>query len=78
VTIENSGSDQPVTLTGSVGSLSGTSSSFQFFVGSTLVQGDNSTIFSSGSFASLKNGTNVTVIGTNRSTFVQATSIQIS
>jgi hypothetical protein len=78
VEIEDAGSTQPLTVSGTVTSLSGSASSFQFTLSSTIVEGDNSTAFTSGSFASLQNGALVTVIGTQGAGFVKATSIQIN
>lgn len=82
-----------VKVQGTVSGLTGTASSFQFMVGTTLVKGDGSTKFSSGgedsgdavaikdvaatTFANLKNGVMVEVEGTQQTGFVQAVQIHI-
>lgn len=77
ISIEEVGGTQPITVSGTVTSLTGTASGFTFDLSSTVVEGNSGTIFTNGSFASLKNGSLVTVQGQQGAGFVQATSIQI-
>ena len=72
-------SSQPVTITGAVQGFSGSSTSFQFTVGATVVHGDSTTNFlGANGFSKLANGKQVQVIGQPQNGFVQATSITIS
>lgn len=71
-----------VELSGSVAGLTGTASSFQFTLGSALVKGDATTVFSAeghgtNTFADLKNGATVEVNGTQQTGFVQAVRIHV-
>jgi hypothetical protein len=77
IAIEDNGGTQPITVSGTVTSLTGSASGFTFNLSSTVVEGNASTIFSNGSFSGLRNGSLVTVQGQQGAGFVQATSIQI-
>lgn len=65
-------------LKGSVSGLTGTASSFTFTVNGTTVKGNSSTVFKDGTFASLKNGVQVEVKGTqNTDGSLQAQTIEL-
>jgi len=80
-----------VEVRGTISGLTGTASSFQFMLGTTLVKGDASTMITGGgdnnddaikddapkTFADLRNGLTVEVNGTQQTGFVQAVRIQI-
>jgi Domain of unknown function (DUF5666) len=83
VELQNSQVDLPVEVNGVVDSLSGSSSGFQFKIGSTQLKGDATTVFfgdgdTSDSFADLKNGSRVEVKGQQRDGFVFAARIHIN
>jgi len=67
---------------GAIDTLSGSASAFQFKIGSRVVHGDTTTLFTAGggrtaSFASLKNGVVVEVKGQQRDTFILATTVHV-
>ena len=73
---------QAVELRGAIDSLTGSSSSFQFKIGSRVIKGSSSTTFVGDHdnpmpFSSLKNGSTVEVKGQQGDGFIQATRIHI-
>lgn len=79
VEIQNTNEDIPVEINGTVESLTGGSSSFEFRVDGRLVRGDATTEFFGGSrFADLANGRRVEVKGQQRNGFVFATRIHVN
>lgn len=83
VEMQNSQVDVPVEVNGIVDTLTGTATAFQFKVGSTVVKGDNNTVFfgdgdKPDTFADLKNGKRVEVKGQQRDGFVYATRLKIN
>ena len=83
VELQNSNTSLPVNVNGTLDSLTGTASAFQFKIGSRLVKGDaQTTFFGDGStpdtFTSLKEGSRVEVKGEQRDDFVYAVRIHIN
>jgi len=83
VELQNSTTTIPVEVNGTIDSLTGSATAFQFNIGSRLVKGDAATdFFGDGdkpdSFADLKNGARVEVKGQQRDGFVYATRIHIN
>jgi hypothetical protein len=79
VEIQNTNEDIPVEINGTVESLTGGSSGFEFRVDGRLVRGDATTEFFGGSrFADLANGRRVEVKGQQRNGFVFATRIHVN
>lgn len=83
VELQNSNTTLPVNVNGTIDSLAGNASAFQFKIGSRLVKGDAQTVFfgdgdQPDSFATLKEGSRVEVKGEQRDGFVYATRIHIN
>ena len=83
VQLQNSTTTIPVEVNGTIDSLTGSATAFQFNIGSRVVKGDAATdFFGDGdkpdSFADLKNGARVEVKGQQRDGFVYATRIHIN
>ena len=83
VELQNSNTALPVNVNGTIDSLTGTSSAFQFKIGSRLVKGDGlTTFFGDGdkpdTFARLKEGSRVEVKGEQRDDYVYAVRIHIN
>jgi hypothetical protein len=83
VELQNSTTTIPVEVNGTIDSLAGSATAFQFNIGSRVVKGDAATgFFGDGdkpdSFADLKNGARVEVKGQQRDGFVYATRIHIN
>ena len=83
ITIQNTNTTIPVNVNGTVDQLTGTSSSFRFFVGGREVRGDGNTqFFGDGDrpdqFSRLANGVRVEVKGQQRDNFVYAERIHIN
>jgi hypothetical protein len=83
VELQNSNTSLPVIVNGTIDTLTGSASAFQFKIGSRVVKGDAlTTFFGDGdkpdSFASLKEGSRVEVKGEQRDDFVYAVRIHIN
>ena len=83
VELQNSQVTVPVEVNGTIDSLTGSASAFQFNVGSRVVKGDAATTFfgdgdKPDSFSDLKNGARVEVKGQQRDGFVYAARIHIN
>jgi hypothetical protein len=83
VELQNSQTDIPVEVNGTVDTPTGTASAFQFKIGSIVIKGDaNTTFFGDGdkpdTFADLKDGVRVEVKGQQRDGFVYAVRIHIN
>jgi uncharacterized protein DUF5666 len=83
VELQNSQTTLPVEVNGTIDSLAGSASAFQFNVGSRVVKGDAATAFfgdgdKPDTFSDLKNGARVEVKGQQRDGFVYATRIHIN
>jgi hypothetical protein len=83
VELQNSNTSIPVEVNGTIDSLAGSASAFQFKIGSRLVKGDaNTAFFGDGdkpdTFSDLKEGSRVEVKGEQRDGFVYAARIHIN
>lgn len=83
VELQNSNTSIPVEVNGTLDSLTGSASAFQFKIGSRLVKGDAATAFfgdgdKPDSFSDLKEGSRVEVKGEQRDNYVYATRVHIN
>jgi hypothetical protein len=81
ITIQNTDVSLPVNVNGVVERLTGTATSFEFYVGSRKVRGDDKTVFYGDSgllgFSALKDGARVEVKGAQRDDYVYAVRLHV-
>jgi hypothetical protein len=79
VMIQNTNTDLPVPLNGTVSDLSGTRAAFAFEIDGDLVRGDaNTEFFGNSDFGDLKNGARAEIKGTQKNGYVYADRIHVN